>query len=171
VSKVGSSASNAACGEPPCFWDVPRHRGRCRCNPRRLRSGGRVVGCYRAAPAISRDHRQREGACARPDHRRMEAAAVATVLGDTAASSEPRRIPFAARARDPGDRTRQIKPRSGRPPAVCFVTTTEFIAKWRATAMNTRGDTIVSRCPGRTIRLRRGFRRRDPACAQLPRPT
>jgi hypothetical protein len=46
-----------------------------------------AVGCYRASPAISWDHRQREGAGARPDHRRMEAAAVATVLGDPAASS------------------------------------------------------------------------------------
>jgi integrase len=37
----------------------------------------------------------------------MEAAAVATVLGDPAASSrcEPRRIPFAVCARDPGDRS------------------------------------------------------------------
>jgi hypothetical protein len=30
-----------------------------------------AVGCYRAAPAISWDHRQREGAGARPDHPRV----------------------------------------------------------------------------------------------------
>jgi hypothetical protein len=46
-------------------------------------------------------HRQREGAGACPDHRRMEAAAVAIVLGNSAASSRLRagRIPFAPLAR------------------------------------------------------------------------
>ena len=35
---------------------------------------GRAGGCRRTAPAVSRDHRQRRGAGACPDHRRMEAA-------------------------------------------------------------------------------------------------
>jgi hypothetical protein len=46
---------------PPRYWDVHCHRGRCCRDPRGLRPGGRAVGCYRVAPAVPRDHRQREG--------------------------------------------------------------------------------------------------------------
>ena len=74
------------CGGPPSFSNVPRHRGRCRCNPRHLQPRGRVVGRHRAASAISWDNRQREGAGTRPHNRRMEAATVSTMQGDPAAA-------------------------------------------------------------------------------------
>jgi hypothetical protein len=52
------------------------------------RPGGRAVGCYRVAPAVPGDHRQREGAGVRPEYRRVDAAASAVAHGDAAASPQ-----------------------------------------------------------------------------------
>ena len=72
----------------PCFGDVRHHRSRCRRDPRRLQSRGRVVGRYRVAPAVPRSHRQREGAGVRPEHRRVDATASPASPGDRAASPQ-----------------------------------------------------------------------------------
>ena len=68
----------------PCSGDVRRHRGGCRCYPRRLPAARRVRSCGRAAPAVPRHHRQRAGAGVRTLHRQLEAAA-ATEDAETAA--------------------------------------------------------------------------------------
>jgi hypothetical protein len=73
---------------PPCYWDVHCYRGRCCRDPRGLRPGGRAVGCYRIAPAVPGDHRQREGAGTRSEHRGMDAAASPAAPGDAAASPQ-----------------------------------------------------------------------------------
>ena len=73
------------CAHPSC-QHVRRHRGRGRRDPRRLRAARRVLGRGRAAPVVPRRHRHRSGPRLCPDHRRMEAAARATALGEAAGS-------------------------------------------------------------------------------------
>jgi len=69
----------------PCFGDVHGDRSRCRRDPHRLLRGGRTVGHHCAAAAIPGDHRPREGAGLRPDHRRLAAAICGAVPGGAVA--------------------------------------------------------------------------------------
>jgi hypothetical protein len=84
-------AAHGACRPwcaPPCYRDVHCHRGRCCRNSRCLRSARRAVGCYRAAPTVPGDYRQRQGARMRSEHRRADAAASSAAPGNAAASSQ-----------------------------------------------------------------------------------
>ena len=72
----------------PCSNDVRRHRGRGRCDPRRLRVARRVRGRHRAAPAVPWHHRQRAGAGVRPHHCQLEAAGCSAAAAQGQAPQE-----------------------------------------------------------------------------------
>jgi hypothetical protein len=88
VTQKWPNLNHAVHCRPRCVSPCCCHRGRCCRDPRRLRPGGRAVGRYRVAKAVPGDHRQREGAGTRSDHRRVDAAASPAAPGDAAASSQ-----------------------------------------------------------------------------------
>jgi len=86
ASKLNRARLAGHAARDPCLCNVHRDRGRCRSDPCRLPRGGRAVGHGRAATAVPRDHRPREGSGMRPHHCRLAAGARVTMPGDAAAS-------------------------------------------------------------------------------------
>ncbi len=89
ISPLPAATRLPAVREPPCFWDVRRHRGRCRCDSRRLQPGRRAsaaIELRRRFPGVTDNARRGNAPGASPDGRRCQSSRAR----DPAASSQGR---------------------------------------------------------------------------------